>query len=109
MHISEYQQISQRTLSKNLTYAQQLPNYCMGLAGEAGEVIDLLKKHIYHHHKLSYDQLKSELGDVLWYVAAICSMTGIDLEDVASFNILKLQQRYPNGFDPVQSQHRSTE
>lgn len=70
----------------------------LGIAGEAGEVADLLKKHLGHGHFLDKEKLTLELGDVLWYVAAIARMHGIPLSVVAKRNDQKLTQRYPNGF-----------
>ncbi len=78
----------------------------LGVAGEAGEVADYLKKVIGHGHALERDKLLKELGDVLWYVAVLANRTGISLEDVARENILKLRKRYPDGFDPERSKNR---
>lgn len=78
----------------------------MGLAGETGEVIDLLKKHVWHDHPLDRDKLLRELGDVLWYLQLIADSTGFSMEDVRDANIAKLKARYPTGrFDVEQSKH----
>lgn len=77
--------------------------YALGLAGEAGEVCDLLKKHWGHLHPLDREKLKKELGDVLWYVAAIAAQHDMLLEDVALANVEKLTKRYPAGFSPEAS------
>jgi NTP pyrophosphatase (non-canonical NTP hydrolase) len=74
------------------------PCYALGIAGEAGEVADLLKKSLYHGHELSIDKLRKELGDVLWYVAALARIYGLTLSGVATVNIEKLRKRYPAGF-----------
>ena len=79
---------------------------CLGLTGEAGEVADLAKKVIGHKHPLNIDRFKEELGDTLWYVAAICSLLGVSLAEVARGNIEKLQRRYPDGFEPSRSLNR---
>ena len=78
----------------------------MGVAGEAGEVCDYLKKVVHHGHPLDAEKLKKELGDVLWYVAVCAKLAGFDLDAVAKANILKLRQRYPSGFDSAASQNR---
>lgn len=70
----------------------------IGLAGEAGEVAELVKKGIFHRHGLDLDKLKKELGDCLWYIAALGSVTGLDLETIMEANIEKLKERYPLGF-----------
>ena len=78
----------------------------LGLVGEAGEVADLVKKGIYHQHGLDRDKLIKEIGDVQWYVAALCSTLGVTLEHVMARNIEKLQARYPEGYSPAASRHR---
>jgi NTP pyrophosphatase (non-canonical NTP hydrolase) len=70
----------------------------LGLAGEAGEVVDLIKKVEGHGHPLDRNKLQGELGDLLWYTARLAELYGIKLEDCAAGNIAKLQKRYPNGF-----------
>ncbi len=78
----------------------------LGLAGEAGEVADLIKKGVFHQHGLDKEKLKKELGDCLWYIAALCSNLGLDLGDVMQSNIDKLKLRYPNGFTTEDSKKR---
>lgn len=83
--------------------------YALGLAGETGEVVDLLKKHLFHDQPLDMVALKKELGDVLWYLAAIAESYGLSLRDIAEVNIEKLRVRYPNGFNPEDSAMRRDE
>lgn len=72
----------------------------MGVSGEAGEVTDLLKKVV--HHGRPFDDVRSklilEMGDVLWYLAHLANVIGVDLGDVAQANIDKLRARFPQGF-----------
>jgi len=70
----------------------------MGMSGEAGEVCDDIKKAIFHDTGLDIPRIIKELGDVLWYVAAICTELNIPLEVVMERNISKLEERYPDGF-----------
>lgn len=81
--------------------------YLLGLAGEAGEVCDLFKKHFGHGHHLDRDKVVKELGDVLWYVSAVASLQGISLQEIADKNIEKLTKRYPNGFSSEASINRT--
>lgn len=83
-----------------------LINGCLGLAGESGETLDMVKKWIFHDSELDKDHLKKELGDVMWYVAMICYAMGFDLDDVMQKNIDKLKERYPGGFDTYRANHR---
>ena len=81
----------------------------MGLAGESGEVCDYLKKVVFHGHELDKDQLCKELGDVLWYVATLATTAGLSLGEIARANVVKLQLRYPDGFDSTRSMNRAGE
>jgi NTP pyrophosphatase (non-canonical NTP hydrolase) len=99
--LNRYQQDASRTGGTGLAVSG------LGIAGEAGEVADLIKKYIGHGHALSIDDLEKELGDVLWYVADLASQVGLTLEEVAAANIEKLRKRYPNGFSQEASQNRS--
>ncbi len=78
----------------------------IGLAGEAGEVAEHIKKGVLHQHGVDATKLGKELGDVLWYVAGLCTKAGLDLSQVMAANIAKLQSRYPNGFTSADSQRR---
>ena len=78
----------------------------MGLAGESGELIDALKKWIGHGHELDLDYGEKELGDILWYIAEIGTILGINLASVAERNEEKLKERYPEGFSAERSRNR---
>jgi NTP pyrophosphatase (non-canonical NTP hydrolase) len=80
------------------TVPRDLAEFCLGLAGETGEVCDLIKKHWRDNRDLDLDKLKKELGDVLWYVTMIGSRFGLALEEIAAANTAKLAARYPDGF-----------
>lgn len=97
MTMEDYQDNAIRT-AQGMESPMMLANWGLGLAGEAGEVIELIKKSLYHGKDLDKSALSKELGDVLWYIAAICEQTGISLDDVAEQNVAKLANRYPNGF-----------
>lgn len=78
----------------------------LGLAGEAGEVAELAKKGVFHQHGVDVDAFKKELGDVLWYTAALCTRLGLDMSDVMQLNIDKLRTRYPDGYSSEDSKRR---
>jgi NTP pyrophosphatase (non-canonical NTP hydrolase) len=107
MNLDQYQNAAKRTLNVDWPFDQQVSNAALGLAGEAGEVADILKKALYHGHKLDKAELSKELGDVLWYLAALASLHGLYLDDIAEQNIAKLRARYPNGFTQADSQARA--
>lgn len=106
MTLNEYQELAQRTSNRALDAKGHLFNGTLGLAGEAGECADLLKKHYYQDGRLFVDDLEDELGDVLWYVAETAAALGVTLEEVARHNVDKLRKRYPEGFDADRSLHR---
>lgn len=102
---NEYQCLALRTVSSSQPYDHIL-NGVMGLNGEAGECIDIVKKWHYQGHELDTKKLKDELGDVLWYVAITAAGIGAELNDIMQHNIDKLRKRYPEGFDAERSIHR---
>lgn len=111
MNASEYQQLAARTLLDSPDHdvpdlGLMLVWNALGLAGEAGEVAEHIKKGVLHRHGIDRNQLQKELGDVLWYVAALCTKTGIDLGEVMQDNINKLRRRYPDGYSSKDSQRR---
>lgn len=81
----------------------------LGLAGEAGEVCEIVKKHFFHGKELNRDALLRELGDVLWYVMFSADALGSSLEHVAKLNDAKLAARYPNGFSVEAAQSRPSD
>lgn len=85
----------------------ELFNGALGLTGEAGEVADMIKKHIFHGHDLDRDALIKELGDVCWYIALLCTAINVDMSEVMSRNIEKLKNRYPEGFSESASINRT--
>lgn len=106
LQINEYQQEALRTAKKDLSNTEQLTNGLMGLAGEAGEAIDIMKKHLFQGHDLEREHIAKELGDVAWYLAVSAHALGYSLEEILQMNIEKLQKRYPTGFDSELSKHR---
>lgn len=106
MEFNEYQNLAQRT-SNTSRQIDKVINGVMGLNGEAGECIDIVKKHYFQEHTLDEYKLKDELSDVLWYVAETATGLGITLEEIAEYNILKLKKRFPDGFDADKSINRS--
>lgn len=101
-----YQEKSKRTMNTALETKDQLNNYVFGLVGEVGEVVDLLKKFFFHGHEVDSNRLKSELGDILWYVSAVASLFNINLQEIAQGNVEKLERRYPEGFSSEASKGR---
>ena len=99
MTVNEYQKMALTTLNPALGKQDVLINGVMGLCGESGEAIDIVKKHLAQGHPLDREGLIKELGDVAWYLAETAYALDVSLEDVFQRNIDKLKARYPEGFD----------
>ena len=95
-----------RTLNPQLSEKDVLINGVMGLCGESGEVIDIVKKHLAQGHSLDKEKIAKELGDVAWYLAETAYAIGYPLEEILQMNIDKLKARYPDGFDAEKSMNR---
>ena len=100
--LDSFQQSTRRTWNPE----SSLPNAALGLAGETGELVDEIKKILYHGHQVDRGRLYSELGDVLYYTAVIADLFDMSLSEVAEYNIEKLRQRYPDGFSEERSRER---
>lgn len=107
MTANEYQLLALKTANQKLSLDEQLLEGLMGLNGEAGEAIDIYKKHLFQGHYLNTFHLIKELGDATWYIALIAHAIGYTLEEVFQFNIEKLKERYPDGFNPELSIKRN--
>ena len=107
MTINEYQTLALRTAPTLSDTTQKLLNGLMGLNGEDGQAIDILKKELFQGHPANKEHMAKELGDVAWYLAISADAIGYKLEDIFEMNIEKLKARYPDGFDSEHSIHRS--
>ena len=106
MQVNEYQKAAMATLNPALDKKDVLINSVMGLCGESGEAIDIVKKWLMQGHELDKERLVKELGDVAWYLAEAATALDIPLEAVFQGNLDKLRQRFPNGFDTEASVNR---
>lgn len=104
--LSEYQQLAARTMKPRRGLTFDLSDYLLGLGGEAGELQNAVKKMLFHGHDWDVAKIKEELGDIIWYVAAIATVIKVDIAEIAQKNIEKLQERYPEGFSIEQSRRR---
>lgn len=96
MKIDEFQKISLRTMKID---ENTIPHCSMGLAGETGEVIDIIKKHLYYGKPIDKNHITEELGDIMFYLVNLASAFDISMVNVLEQNIEKLNKRYPNGFN----------
>ena len=103
MNINEYQKLAMTTLNPELDKRDVLINSVMGLCGESGEAIDIVKKWMAQGHELDKEHLAKELGDIAWYLAEAATALDMQLEDILQANIDKLKRRYPDGFKAERS------
>lgn len=106
-----YTDLALKTLNKDVFEQKDLIlNASLGLSGEVGEVNDIIKKYMYHGHKLDDDTKEKiilELGDVCWYVALMAwAIDKTKFEDVLNKNIAKLEKRYHGEFSTEKSINR---
>jgi NTP pyrophosphatase (non-canonical NTP hydrolase) len=105
-----YQQECLRTANSNpdaTSERDRLANWALGLAGEAGEVADEIKKHLFHGKPLDREALLKECGDCAWYLAVLSHELGFSLPEVFASNIRKLRTRFPLGFSTEASLKRA--
>src|SRR6056297_284662 len=72
-----------------------LLHWALGISGEAGEIVDPIKKHVFYNQKLDITNLQEEIGDMFYYLEALCETLGLDSDYVKLLNKQKLEQRYP--------------
>ena len=99
MRVNEYQELAMATLNPELNKKDVLINSVMGLCGESGEAIDIVKKWLAQGHELDKERLTKELGDIAWYLAEAATALDLPLEQILQANIDKLKKRYPDGFE----------
>ncbi len=74
-----------------------LAHAVMGISGEAGELLDAIKKHVIYNKELDLGNVREELGDLLFYMQALMNELHITEQQVINQNVEKLQKRYANG------------
>lgn len=104
---NEYQKLASRTISSDMTRADQEFHALHGMVSEIGELHGIYQKRYQGHIEASDEHRKKELGDLLWFVAEYCTASGWTLEGIMQLNIDKLKSRYPDGFSVDRSEHRA--
>ncbi len=100
MNLNEYQQLAKRTAAPK-GKKDELFHLVLGLMGESGEIAEKMKKIVRDNASdfdaLDKDDLKKELGDILWYIAILADYFDIELEEIGKKNIDKLASRLERG------------
>jgi len=83
----------------------------LGIAGEAGETADLIKKVLYHQVPLESvrEKLIKEMGDVYWYLEYLGAVLDVTTQEVLEANVAKLKARHPNGWTPQSQREKKDE
>lgn len=105
MTFDDYQQLARRTQNTKELLEERREHSLFGMASEVGEIHAFFQKK-HQGHYLDTNKLKSEVGDLLWFIAELCDSYAWNMSDVAMMNIEKLKKRYPEGFDAERSVHR---
>lgn len=108
LKFDDYQREAQRTARADMDFNTRLAVAALGLAGEAGEAADAIKKHLGQGHDLDTLRVLGEMGDVLWYLAELATILDADLSAVARLNQAKLAIRYRDSFTVNESVNRKT-
>lgn len=106
MDFLKYQEHAMRT-AKNGSEQFNLMHAALGLAGEAGEFVDCIKKNLVYEQPLNRENAIEELGDLLWFVALSCETLNVNMGDVAAQNIEKLSVRYPEKYSDFLAEKRA--
>lgn len=102
---AQYKELTDR-LASNPALLQSL-HAAIGISGEAGELIDAVKKSAMYGKPLDVQNVKEELGDICWYMALMLKSIGSSFEEVMQMNNTKLEERYPSGFSEKAAQVRA--
>ena len=95
MTMNWFQEKAYTNIQEHKSHQEEVMHWAIGLGEEAGETLSVIK-HKYYGGGYDIADLVGELGDTLWHIAALCSVLGLDMEDVATYNIAKLHHRHPS-------------
>lgn len=106
MDFREYQKNAWSNLKEHENLKDEVCDWTIGLSEEVGEVASIVKHWQWGREPIRPEELTEEIGDVLWYLSALCTSLGLDFDAVAKLNIAKLQYRFEDGFSFKKSQDR---
>ena len=96
MNLHTYQDaVMGGSLDEKMDDEERLITTALGIAGEAGEIADLLKKARHKGVGFDIDEMRDELGDLLWYLTRMCGLFDVSLDELAELNMRKLAVRHP--------------
>lgn len=109
MDLQTYQKQAARTLRRLSNEQEDIQHMLFGMMTELGELVDSYKKHYAYGKELDMINVMEEMGDIMWYWANMCNITGINAEASLQVNIDKLKARYPEKFNEELAVNRDLE
>ena len=109
MDLQTYQKQAARTLRRLSNEQEDIQHMLFGMMTELGELVDTYKKHYAYGKELDMINVMEEMGDIMWYWANMCNITGINAEASLQVNIDKLKARYPEKFNEELAVNRDLE
>jgi NTP pyrophosphatase (non-canonical NTP hydrolase) len=110
MVFEEYQRLASLTRNALGTSFEDQLHMVLGIVTEAGELADSYKKSFAYGKELDLVNISEELGDLMWYIANLLEILGLNFSAILEANIDKLRQRYPAGtFSSENAIHRNTD
>lgn len=109
MNLEEYKVESARTVSPCFHHRKVPVGTLRGIIGvstEAGELLDAAKKALSYGIPVDKENIREEIGDIMWYINAILRSENWDMEEILQENIDKLKKRYPEQFTTKHSEMR---
>lgn len=107
MEFKDYQNKIYRAIPNHESQKDEILHWAIGLSEECGEVMSVLKHHYYGGEDFNREEMIKEIGDVLWYTAALCTAAGVNMDSIAKLNVEKLLHRFPDEvFDDSRSADR---
>lgn len=106
MKINEYQKRTYIAIQPHTDKKDEILNWSIGLSEECGEVMNHIKHYCWGNEPINNVEIAKEIGDVMWYLSALCTVLNLNLETVAKLNMRKLEHRFGGEFTEEKSQHR---
>lgn len=106
MKISEYQKRAYIAIQPHTDQKDEILNWSVGLCEECGEVMNHIKHMFWGNEKVEKEEIAKELGDIMWYTSALCTVLNLDFDTVATLNLRKLEHRFGGEFTEEKSKQR---
>jgi NTP pyrophosphatase (non-canonical NTP hydrolase) len=106
LYVGDYQRDSCFSIKPHDSVEMEKADWALGLSGEVGEVVELVKHEIMHKEPVDRIKLAKEIGDVLWYLSALSTTYNLDLQIIAQLNVEKLQHRHGSSYSKKGSKDR---